>query len=219
MTSSSPVRLSRASGHGRPAAPVRIVHLGVGNFFRAHQAWYTEHAPDAAEWGIAAFTGRSPAMADALRPQDGLYTLITRGTDGDSYEVVSTLSAVHSSSEHEAFLAYQRSPGLAIVTLTVTEAGYLRGPGGHLDLTNPGVVTDIQTLRADPQAPVATTPGRIVAGLPASALHHLQRDGVAAQRFPGIQRGDRYPLCRHPAQGGVQGRKARGKARRSSRPA
>ena len=165
MTSSTLTRLSRASGHGRPAASVRIVHLGVGNFFRAHQAWYTEHAPDAAEWGIAAFTGRSPAMADALRPQDGLYTLITRGTDGDSYEVISSVSAVHSSAEHEAFLAYQRSPGLAIVTLTVTEAGYLRGPGGHLDLTNPGVVTDIQTLRADPQAPVATTPGRIVAGL------------------------------------------------------
>ena len=79
MTSSTLTRLSRASGHGRPAAPVRIVHLGVGNFFRAHQAWYTEHAPDADQWGIAAFTGRSAAMADALRPQDGLYTLITRG--------------------------------------------------------------------------------------------------------------------------------------------
>jgi fructuronate reductase len=165
VTSSTITRLSRSSGHGRPAAPVRIVHLGVGNFFRAHQAWYTEHAPDAAEWGIAAFTGRSPAMADALRPQDGLYTLTTRGTDGDSYEVISTLSAVHSSAEHEAFLSYLRSPGLAIVTLTVTEAGYLRGPDGHLDLTNPGVVADIQTLRADPQAAVTTTPGRIVAGL------------------------------------------------------
>lgn len=52
------MRLNREAG--RPAAPVRIVHLGVGNFFRAHQAWYTEHATDAAEWGIAAFTGRSP---------------------------------------------------------------------------------------------------------------------------------------------------------------
>ena len=78
-TDRSPVPLSRAAGHGRPAAPVRIVHLGLGNFFRAHQAWYTDQAPDAAEWGIAAFTGRSAAMADALNPQDGLYTLITRG--------------------------------------------------------------------------------------------------------------------------------------------
>jgi len=161
----SPTRLSRAAGHGRPAAPVRIVHLGVGNFFRAHQAWYTEHAPDAAEWGIAAFTGRSPAMADALRPQDGLYTLITRGTHADSYEVISSLSAVHGAAEHDAYLDYLRSPALAIVTLTVTEAGYLRGAGGRLDLTDPGVAADIATLRTHPDAPVATTPGRIVAGL------------------------------------------------------
>ena len=43
---------------GRPAAPVRMVHLGLGNFFRAHQAWYTDHAADAGEWGYAAFSGR-----------------------------------------------------------------------------------------------------------------------------------------------------------------
>ena len=38
-------RLSRAGGDAGPAAPVRIVHLGLGNFFRAHQAWYTDQAP------------------------------------------------------------------------------------------------------------------------------------------------------------------------------
>ncbi len=62
----------------RPAPPVRLVHLGLGNFFRAHQAWYTDRAPDAEEWGYAAFTGRRPDMADALTPQEGLYTLVTR---------------------------------------------------------------------------------------------------------------------------------------------
>jgi fructuronate reductase len=57
---------------GRPAAPVRIAHLGPGNFFRAHQAWYTEYAPDAADWGIAAFAGRRGAVARELAGQDGL---------------------------------------------------------------------------------------------------------------------------------------------------
>ena len=67
-----------------PGPPGRgLVHLGLGSFFRAHQAWYTDHAPDAAEWGIAAFTGRRPDLADALAAQDGLYTLITRGPAGD----------------------------------------------------------------------------------------------------------------------------------------
>lgn len=156
-------RLSRAAGHGRPAAPVRIVHVGLGNFFRAHQAWYTDQAPDAAEWGIAAFTGRSAAMADALNPQDGLYTLITRGAT-DSFDVISSVSAVHPASDHEAWVGYWSSPDLAVVTLTVTEAGYLRAPDGALDLSREEVRADIAALRADPSVAVATAPGRIVSG-------------------------------------------------------
>ena len=158
-------RLSRSAGFGRPAAPVRIVHLGVGNFFRAHQAWYTDSAPDAAQWGIAAFTGRSAAMAEALAPQDGLYTLITRGPNGDSFDVISSLTAVHAASDHSAWLGYLRSPEVAIVTLTVTEAGYLRGPDGGLDRGNADVAADIAALTEDPSAVVRTTPARIVSGL------------------------------------------------------
>ena len=45
------MQLSRAAGDARPAAPVRIVHLGLGNFFRAHQACYTDLAPDAERVG------------------------------------------------------------------------------------------------------------------------------------------------------------------------
>ena len=160
----SPPRLSRATGHGRPAAPVRILHVGIGNFFRAHQAWYTENAPDAADWGIAAFTGRSAAMADALTPQDGLYTLVTRAADGDTFEVISSVSSVHAANDHDAWLGYWRSPELSVVTLTVTEAGYLRAPDGSLDATRDDVVADIAALRADPMAAASTAPGRIVSG-------------------------------------------------------
>lgn len=156
--------LSRAT-HGRPAAPVRIVHLGIGSFARAHQAWYTEHAPDAADWGIAAFTGRRPDQARALAPQDGLYTLITRGVDGVSYEVISTLSKVHEASETEALLGYFEAPQLALLTTTVTEAGYMRASDGSLDISNADVATDIAALKADPRAAVATTPAKVVSGL------------------------------------------------------
>ena len=152
-------RLNRRH-HGRPAAPVRIVHLGVGNFTRAHQAWYTEHAPDAGEWGIAAFTGRRPDTAEALTPQDGLYTLITRHADGDAFEIIGSLSAVHPATDTAAFLDYLRSPQTAILTSTVTEAGYVRGPDGHLAVGDPDVASDVETLRADPTAPVRTTPAR-----------------------------------------------------------
>jgi fructuronate reductase len=163
-TSLSARHLSRSAGDGRPAAPVRLVHVGLGNFSRAHLAWYTEHAPDADEWGIAAFTGRSTALADAMAPQDGLYTLVTRAPDGDRYEVVSSISRVHAASDHAAWLGYLSSPELAVVTLTVTEAGYLRGADGGIDADDVRVREDVAALRRDPTAPVGTAPGRLVAG-------------------------------------------------------
>ena len=156
--------LSRAGGYGRPAAPVRMLHIGLGNFFRAHQAWYTDNATDAPVWGIAAFTGRSPALAEELQPSEGLYTLITRGPEGDAFEVISSISAAHAASDHEAWLGYWRSPDLAVVTLTVTEAGYLRDTTGRLDIKRDDVQADLTALRHDHSAPVHTTPGRLVSG-------------------------------------------------------
>jgi fructuronate reductase len=151
------------------APPVRLVHLGLGNFFRAHQAWYTANATDAAEWGIAAFTGRSTERSRArvatLRSQEGLYTLITRAAEGDLFEVVHSLSRSHLGNEHAAWLAYLADPQVHVVTTTVTEAGYLRDGNGGLDVQQLEVRTDIQALRADITTPVSTAPAKLVAGL------------------------------------------------------
>ena len=72
-------------------------------------------------------------MADALAPQDGLYTLITRSAEGDTFELIGALSAVHAAADHDRYLDYLSRSELALVTITVTEAGYLRGADGHLD--------------------------------------------------------------------------------------
>ena len=149
----------------RPAPPVRLVHVGLGNFFRAHPAWYTDRAPDAEAWGYAACTGRRPDLADALAAQEGLYTLVTRAGDGDRFEVIGSLSQAHAATDHEAWLAYLRSPDVRAVTLTVTEVGYFRGVGGGLDLDHPAVRADVETLRGDPGALTHTAPARLVAGL------------------------------------------------------
>lgn len=167
--------LTRAD-FGRPAAPVRMVHLGLGNFTRAHQAWYTEHASDAAEWGIAAFTGRRPTMSELLSPQDGLYTLITQGADGDRFEVISSVVHVHPASDFRALMGYFASPDLAVVTSTVTEAGYYRLPDGSLDVADDAVAADLAALKdlvdggpvsvEDVSAlEISTPPARILAGL------------------------------------------------------
>jgi fructuronate reductase len=166
VTGAAP-ELTREHARARPAAPVRSVHLGLGAFFRAHQAWYTERAPDAGDWGIAAFGGRGGDVAAALELQGGVYTLLTRGPGRDTTEVVASISAAHDAADHAGLLARLSSPDVGVVTLTVTEAGYCRDAGGSLDRTDPVVGADIAVLRADPCSPVRSLPARLVAGLEA----------------------------------------------------
>ena len=161
---------------------MRIVHLGVGNFFRAHQAWYTDRANAATPgnaWGIAAFTGRSAAVAADLAPADGLYTLVIQGPAGNDYQVISSLSAVHQASDLDAWRGYLADPAVAIVTSTVTEAGYCRAESGALDVADAQVSADIAALRADPRGGVVTTaPGKFVAGLLARRTAHPDGAGL-----------------------------------------
>ena len=164
----SAARLSRTAGRGRAAAPVRLVHLGLGNFFRAHPCWYTEYAPDAAQWGFAAFTGRgrSPLVGE-LNEQEGLYTLVSRAADADRFEVLGSLSRAHWADDNDEWLRYFEDPDLSAVTITVTEAGYLLGADGGLDTGRPEVQADIEALRDDPTGVVRTAPARLVAGIAA----------------------------------------------------
>jgi fructuronate reductase len=152
-----------------PPAPIRVVHLGLGAFHRAHQAWYTERANANARtgerWGIAAFTGRSPRAAEALTAQDGLYTLITRAPDGDSAEVMTAIVEARDGADAHRWRELLAAPTTAVVTLTVTEAGYRRGQDGTLDLADPDVAADIQRLLAREDSAALTVPGRLVDGL------------------------------------------------------
>jgi fructuronate reductase len=171
-----------------------MLHLGLGSFFRAHPCWYTEHAPDREEWGIAAFTGRgSRPLAAALNAQDGLYTLMSRGSDADEAEVIGCLSAARQAADHEGWLRAFASPDLAVVTVTVTEAGYLRGPDGGLDTCRPEVAADIEALRTSLAAEVRTAPAKLVAGLAARRgagaspvavvpCDNVQENGAVAER-------------------------------------
>ncbi|TXN31088.1 mannitol dehydrogenase family protein [Lacisediminihabitans profunda] len=155
--------------------PVRIVHLGLGAFHRAHQAWYTERAnADAVEgWGIHAFTGRSAAAAEVLSAQDDLYVLIERG-DVDTESIIQSISAATDGADGPAWRAAVADPAVAIVTVTVTERGYRLSTEGTLDLLDADVQADIALLRgggrpADTAAAV-TAPGRLVDGLRARML-------------------------------------------------
>jgi fructuronate reductase len=119
----SAVRLDRSSSPRAPR-PVRIVHIGIGNFSRSHQAWYTQTADSQRQWGIAGFTGRRADVADALGPQQGLYALIERRPNGDCLSVVDAVQDVRPGADVRGLIEAVAAPQTAVVTLTITEAGY-----------------------------------------------------------------------------------------------
>ena len=163
---------------GAVAPPERIVHLGLGAFHRAHQAWYTAHATEAEQWGIVAFTGRSRDLVDRLGPQGGVYTLVERGAENDAFEIVPSIVRVEAGDDVEAFVATVEQPDIAILTLTITEAGYRVGERGSLDPADPAVSADIALLATavsgsgsdrEPSHPI-TALGRILLALHARRL-------------------------------------------------
>jgi len=145
------------------AAPPRIVHLGLGAFHRAHQAWYTAHAADAAEWTIAAFTGRGPRVADELSRQGGLYTLIERGPERDRAEIIPAIVEAHPAADTVRLERLLAAPRTALVTLTITEPAYRLRRDGSPDLDDPAVAADLVALRR--RQPPATPLGRLLSGL------------------------------------------------------
>ena len=123
------MRLNRSS-LGLTTAPIRIVHIGLGAFHKAHQAWYTDQVDCEKQWGIAAFTGRKPDEALKMKAQDSLYTLITRSSQGDEFKVVSSISKVHDIGEFWQLKEYIANPDVVILSLTITESGYLLNLNG-----------------------------------------------------------------------------------------
>jgi fructuronate reductase len=174
-------RLPAAVGrpaYDRAALQTGIVHLGIGAFHRAHQAVYTEEAlaagspaGEALDWGILGVSLRSTATAEALAPQDGLYTLAVRDTEGERLRVIGAVKAVLTAPQAlPTLLQRMAAPTTRILGLTVTEKGYHLAPSDYaLDLAAPAVAADL----ARPEAP-ATIYGLIV-----EALRRRRADGLA----------------------------------------
>jgi fructuronate reductase len=97
----------------RPA--VRVLHLGIGAFHRAHQAVVF----DDLGWGVAGASLRSPAVREAMAPQDCLYSLVV----GEEVRVIGAVREVLLEGLTERIAA----PETKLITLTITEKGYLPG--------------------------------------------------------------------------------------------
>ena len=131
-----------------------IVHHGAGAFARAHLALATEIAieaggAEALAWGIAGVSLRDPATRDALAPQDGLYALAERDADA-SGAPRSTLRVIGvwreflvAPEDPAAVLARIAHADTRIVSLTVTEKGYLADPQRRLRFEHADIAHDL----------------------------------------------------------------------------
>ena len=108
-----------------------IVHIGVGAFHRAHQAFYTDmllQNPENREWGICGIglLDSDRKIIDWLVQQDGLYTVMITEPDGilTARVIGSLIECLYAPDDPEAVIEKMADPDTKIITLTITEGGY-----------------------------------------------------------------------------------------------
>ncbi|ABG31114.1 mannitol dehydrogenase family protein [Roseobacter denitrificans] len=120
--------------YDRGALTPGIVHIGVGNFHRAHQAWYLHRLMQdgkAHDWAIigAGVRPYDTAMREKLMAQDCLTTLIELDPRKTSAEVVgSMIDYLPIEDGNGALIRQMADPSIRIVSMTVTESGYYIDP-------------------------------------------------------------------------------------------
>jgi mannitol 2-dehydrogenase len=149
-------------GYDRASTSTGILHFGFGNFHRSHEAMYLDRLMESGgglEWGICGvgILPQDAAMRDAMHAQDCLYTLVVRHPDGslEPRIVGSVQEYLFGPDDPEAVYAKLVDSQVRIVSVTVTEGGYLKNPAtGEFDAANPAVAHDVTNL-GEPQTAFA----------------------------------------------------------------
>ena len=144
-----------------------ILHFGVGNFHRAHQANYldrlfsTGQGQDWAIVGAGVMDGDRKAR-DLLAGQDWLTTVVEQEAERSEAHVIGSMVDYLEPGNLPAIVAALADPAIRIVSLTITEGGYFLDAAGRFDPTHQAIVADGRS----PEAP-RTVFGLLVAGLTA----------------------------------------------------
>jgi mannitol-1-phosphate/altronate dehydrogenase len=173
-----PERIARP-GYDRRGVTPGIAHFSVGNFHRAHQAFYIDRclALGGQEgWGICGIgvvdSAPERAKAASFAKQGGLYTLTRFPPQGEPASAVigSIVECLFAPADPAAVLARLSDPAIRIVSMTITEGGYnMDEATGRFRLDAPDIAHDL----ADPGAP------RTVFGFIAEALARRRAQGTA----------------------------------------
>ena len=154
----------------------RIVHFGFGAFHRAHQALLTNRVLNqhGGDWGIceiSLFSGDQ--LMSQLRQQDHLFTVMEKSAAGNQPIIIGAVKECLNAKLDSLAAIIEKfcEPQVAIVSLTITEKGYCIDPAtGHLDLTQPRIVHDLQSPDEPHSAP----------GILVEALHRRRERGLPA---------------------------------------
>jgi mannitol 2-dehydrogenase len=133
-----------------------IMHVGVGGFHRAHQAFYMDDLFNQGgdpKWGYCGvgLLKHDARMRDVMRSQNCLYTLVERSSEGDKARIIgSIVNFLFAPDDPQKVIEQMASPETPIVSLTITEGGYyIDQSTGELDEKHP----DIQYDLAHPHEP------------------------------------------------------------------
>ncbi|MBB4018278.1 mannitol 2-dehydrogenase [Chelatococcus caeni] len=157
---------ARVPAYDRGRLSAGILHFGIGNFHRAHQALYLDDLFNAGldhDWAILG-AGVRPADAEMRRllaAQDYLTTVVEQEASASAARITGPMVGFLEPGDTAAILKALADPAIRIVSLTITEGGYFIDPAsGVFDPDHP-------EIRADAAAPddPKTVFGLIVAGL------------------------------------------------------
>jgi len=128
-----------------------IVHIGIGGFHRAHQAYFIDRLLEqgrATDWGICgiALLESDRKIYDVLSKQDGLYTLMIPDGEGHfSAQVIgSMVEWLYAPENSTSTIAKIADASTRLITLTITEGGYNFNSDGDFNWENEGVQWDLQ---------------------------------------------------------------------------
>lgn len=162
---SLPRKVARPS-YRRGDLSAGILHFGVGNFHRAHQAVYLDELFNAGEGRDWAIAGAGVLAADAagrerLAGQDLLTTVVEQDDGHMAARVTGAMVEYLQPGDADAVVARLVDPAIRIVSLTITEGGYFIDPAsGRFDPGHPAIVADARDIVAP-----KTVFGLILAGL------------------------------------------------------
>ena len=152
-----------------------IVHFGVGNFHRAHQAVYLDDLFGAGrdrDWAIvgAGVRDADALMREKLGEQDWLTTVVEQEADATALRLTGPMIDFIKPGDVAATLDTLARPSIRIVSLTVTEGGYYISPATQqFDSGHPDIVSDARAIGAP----------RTAFGLIAAGLKRRRATGVA----------------------------------------